>query len=344
MKKLLFSICLSMPALIMYGQFNSEKDPVITKSLTSESIKYVHAETSGGNISVSGGESSYRLEIYARPNRNAQSLSKEELLKKLDEDYNLEITTNNNKLVVIAKPKSSINWKTSLSISIKVFAPQNTATRLRTSGGNVALNNLTGEQDFATSGGNLNIETVTGKINGRTSGGNIHITGSKDDMDLSTSGGNIDAENCTGTLKLQTSGGSVELDNLKGNIKAVTSGGNVKGRTVEGELYASTSGGNVSLTDLSSSVEAKTSGGNITVEIKQLGKYVKLRNSAGNIDLQLPKSKGVDLDLHGDKINVSELSNFSGSKDDNSLVGKLNGGGIPINVDAGSGRIRVTWN
>jgi hypothetical protein len=51
----------------------------------------------------------------------------------------------------------------------------------------------------------------------------------------------------------------------------------------------------------------QTSGGGIDIEIKELGKYVKVSNSGGHIDLQLPKDKGVDLDLSGGKIKTDQL-------------------------------------
>jgi len=134
----------------------------------------------------------------------------------------------------------------------------------------------------------------------------------------------------------------LRLKDLKGNIKAKTSGGSVDGDNIEGELYAHTSGGSVDLSELACSVETSTSGGNIDVSIKQLGKFVRIDNSGGNISLQLPKDKGVNLDLRGNKIKVDPLTNFSGSKDDDSLDGTLNGGGIPVRVRAGSGRISLT--
>jgi len=110
---------------------------------------------------------------------------------------------------------------------------------------------------------------------------------------------------------------------------------------VEGELITHTSGGSIHLSDLSCSLETSTSGGNIDVSIKQFGKYVKISNSAGNIDLELPKGKGIDLDLSADKIKTDHLDNFNGKVDDDQVSGKLNGGGIPVRVSAGSGRINL---
>jgi hypothetical protein len=50
----------------------------------------------------------------------------------------------------------------------------------------------------------------------------------------------------------------------------------------------------------------------------------------------------MDLKLNGGKIKTDKLNNFSGSVDDEEIKGKLNGGGIPVTVDAGSGRITLT--
>jgi DUF4097 and DUF4098 domain-containing protein YvlB len=58
---------------------------------------------------------------------------------------------------------------------------------------------------------------------------------------------------------------------------------------VEGELIAHTSGGNVRLTDMKSSLETSTSGGNIDISFNELGKYVKVNNSAGNVNISLAK-------------------------------------------------------
>jgi len=345
MKKTIFSLLMMASALFLNAQFNADKDPYMTKSLTGESLQKVNVETSGGSISVTGvGASEARIEVYVRPNNGRnESISKEEIRKRLDEDYTLEVSVSNGQLTAIAKQRRDFNnWKRSLSISFRVYVSPDMNTKLRTSGGSIALENLSGTQDFSTSGGSLSVEKLSGHINGRTSGGSISVSNSKDDIDLSTSGGSIEAKNCQGTLELTTSGGSLRLKDLKGNIKAKTSGGSVDGDNIEGELYAHTSGGSVDLSDLACSVETSTSGGNMAVSIRQLGKFVRIDNSGGNISLELPKDKGVNLDLRGNKIKVDALNNFSGSKDDDSLDGTLNGGGIPVRVRAGSGRISLT--
>lgn len=344
MKKYLFLLLFAASnVLILHAQTNQE--PFMTRSLSNESIRNVEVQTSGGSIAVSGvsaGEA--RIEVYVKPNNgDSDALSKEEIQKRLNEDYSMNISVSNNKVIATAKPKEkNMNWKKALNISFKVFVPQNVSTNLATSGGSISLKNLSGSQDFSTSGGSLNVQNLSGKIKGRTSGGSIHVADSKDDIDLGTSSGSIEANNCNGNIRLSTSGGSLKLSSLKGDIKASTSGGSINGNSIDGELIAHTSGGSINLRDLSCSVETSTSGGHINVAIKEFGKYAKISNSGGNIDLQLPSDKGLNLNLSARKINSASLNNFNGNTEKDRINGKLNGGGIPVDVLAGSGTISLS--
>jgi hypothetical protein len=337
-KYLLFFLLLSLQFGI---KAQSDKTPFMTKSLSNESIKDVEVETSGGSISVSGVTSDARVEVYITSNNNKQ-LTKEEIQQRLNDKYNLDISVANNKVTATARVKGKItDWKKALNISFKVFVPRNVSTDLSTSGGSISLNNLSGTLKFSTSGGSLDLDNVGGTVDGRTSGGSIDVRNSKDDIDLSTSGGSIDAKNCEGKLRLSTSGGSLDLKDLKGDIRATTSGGGIHGSDISGELIAHTSGGSIHFSDLSCSLETSTSGGSIDVSITELGKYVKISNSGGNIDVTLP-NKGLDLDLSANKIKTGMLNNFSGKASDEELNGKLNGGGVPVRIDAGSGKISLS--
>jgi hypothetical protein len=339
MKQTIFLLLFSVSSYGVFAQ--TDKEPYMVKTLGNEAIKVVEAKTSGGSISVSGGNSTQaRIEVYVTPN-NDRSISKEEIQQRLKELYDLNVTAAGNKLSAIARSKEQIrDWKKALNISFKIYVPQNVSSDLTTSGGSIHLENLTGSQSFTTSGGSLHVVKLSGKINGRTSGGSIHLNDSNDEITLRTSGGSIKASNCTGTLKLTTSGGSLELSGLKGTTTATTSGGSVKGENIEGELKTSTSGGSIALDNLRCSLETSTSGGNITVAFSRLGSFVRINNSAGNVSLTLPKNKGLDLDLSGDIANTS-FENFSGKIEDHQVKGKLNGGGVPVTVDANSGRIRL---
>ena len=345
MKKIPVIILFACAMFASRAQSSDNGTLYLNQSFANESIQNIEAKTSGGSIDVAGGNANNaHIEVYVSANGHHISLTKEEIQARLNEDYDFSVSTANHKLTVIAKPKSSFtNWKKSLNISFRIFVSQNVSTDLSTSGGSISITDLSGTQDFSTSGGSLTVKSISGKITGRTSGGSITVTDSKDEIDLGTSGGSIDATKCNGKIKLHTSGGSVTLTDLNGDISATTSGGSVNGKNIAGELSAHTSGGNITLHELACSLDASTSGGNISVAINNPVKFIKLNNSGGNISIEIPKDKGYDLKLYADRINTSELNNFSGSTKEKEINGKLNGGGIPITADAGGGKISLSF-
>ena len=341
MKKI---ICFMLTAtLISLINAQDKSEPFLVKTFPASVIKSLEAETSGGHISVTGGTSSQAsVEVFIRPSNGNKSLSKAEIQKKLDEDYELTVTESGGKLKAIAKRKNhKDNWNDALSVSFTCYMPSEISTVLSTSGGHIALSGLTGTQKFTTSGGHLDLNQLKGKIDGTTSGGHITIKNSSDNIKLTTSGGHITAESCSGDITLSTSGGSLDLEGLNGRIHATTKGGNVHGDNIKGELDAGTSGGNVTLEKISGDVEAHTSGGNITVQVSEPGQYIKLHNSGGKVDLQIPGNKGYTLDLSG-KIKVGTLKNFSGDTGEDYMKGTLNGGGTKVSINSGSGRVNLT--
>ncbi|GAB3263883.1 hypothetical protein GCM10027347_30650 [Larkinella harenae] len=338
---LLTALC-ALPLAFSSQAQDRDETPYDTKNF-SGSLSTLRVETSGGSILVEGTQSSgVKVEMYVRPNNwPSNKLSKEEIEERLKE-YDVKLGVENNTVVATAKRKRNDNWdwKRSLSISFKVYTPRNFATDLHTSGGSIRLNNLVGSQNFATSGGSLHLTGVEGLIKGRTSGGSIHLTRCRKDIDLSTSGGSIHAEDSDGNLDLRTSGGSVHLAGLSGRINARTSGGSVKAVGVKGELMAGTSGGSVRLSDISGSVEASTSGGGMDVEITKLGDYVRLSGGPGSVNVKMPLDQGIDLDLSGNRVDIP-LSKFDGTVEKDRVRGRLNGGGVPVRISAGSGTVRV---
>ena len=341
MKKYLFFLLMASQSLYCLAQKNGSQSPYLTKSLTGANINKIEVATSGGNIVVAGAnDADARVEVYIKDNQG-KILSADQIAGRLSQ-YDFSVDVSNNKVTAIAKNKDKKwDWKKSLTISFAIYAPKNVSGNLATSGGNINLNDLIGDQQFRTSGGNLTIDNVNGDINGATSGGNIAISNSHDNISVTTSGGNIQASDCSGKISMKTSGGNVHINHVTGNITTVTSGGNIKGDGIEGTLLAKTSGGNVDLNNLSCSLETATSGGSMDLQIVKLGDYVRANNSGGSIDLVLPKDKGIDLHVAGDKIKTGTLYNFSGNTESNRVDGKLNGGGTPVVVRT-SGRVNLS--
>lgn len=345
MKRILFSLACGLQVLAAAAQSHDES-PFITKSFPMASIKQLETKTSGGNISVSGQTSGEaRVEVYIHGNNGwGEGLSKEEIQKRLDEQFDLTVAVEGGTLKAIARHKEHFdNWNHSLSISFRIYVPESVSSEVHTSGGNISLSDLSGTENFGTSGGNMSIAHLTGKIDGSTSGGNVTISDSKNDIDLRTSGGNMHATHCEGTIRMGTSGGNLVLEDVKGDIHATTSGGQVEGQDIAGELRTSTSGGNIHLGNLSCSLSASTSGGSIDVDLKTMGKYLDLSNSGGNISVAMPQGLGMSLTVSGERVHTSKLENFSGDIDKHSIAGTMNGGGIPVKVRGSGGNVELSF-
>lgn len=322
----LFFIAIYSSYFLASAQDNAS--PYLTKSLHSENIRSVNLQTSGGSLTVEGvNEAEARLEVFVQGNNGNNRLSKEEIDQRLKDNYDLQISANNGQLVAIAKPKSGFqDWKKSVSISFKAYVPQAASAKLKTSGGSLSL------------------KGINGLIEGETSGGSIKVARVKNNVNLKTSGGSINADEVTGDLILHTSGGSIRLSNLKGKIDARTSGGSIGANDIRGELLAKTSGGSIRVDRMAGNADLATSAGSTSVNMIDLDKYLKIDVSAGSVNLQLPMNKGMDLNLSAGKVNLPTLSNFSGTKQKDKVIGKLNGGGANVDVHVSVGSLNVEAN
>lgn len=329
--------------------YATTRDETPYKTQTFKGVNALRSQTSGGGLTVEGGNGTdTRVEMYVQPNNwnGKRDLSKEEIEERLA-DYEISIRQEGSTLVATARAKRDNNWSWNnnkgLSISFKFYTPRAMTTNISTSGGGIRLSGLTGKQRFKTSGGGLDLTDLKGDIEGNTSGGGIKMSNCHDRIDVETSGGSIDASDSDGTINMSTSGGSIRLAGLNGMIKASTSGGSIGGERIDGELITSTSGGSIRIRNMAGSIDAETSAGSVEVEMSRVDKFVRLETSAGSVRVRMPMNKGMDLDLDGNRVNVP-LTNFSGSAEKDRIVGKMNGGGIPVKLTATAGSVYVNQN
>ncbi|MES2731427.1 MAG: hypothetical protein V4714_06750 [Bacteroidota bacterium] len=318
------SVAADVEKLANQVAFSDDGKPYLTKEFTLNGDGNLHVETSGGNITVVGGSGNQvKVEMFARLNGNRDS-DKTEVKEELDK-YDITIKQDGNTITATAKRKASFRSQRShLSLSFSLYTPANMASQLETSGGNISLANLTGTQEAETSGGNITTENLKGNLS------------------LETSGGNLTSTNVSGDVKMETSGGNIRLTKCHGKWNAQTSGGNIDVTDAQGELKVATSGGQINLKGMSGSLDARTSGGGIEADIVELGKYLTLETSGGSIEATIPGGKGLDLDLEGDRVKTT-LNNFSGTSEKDRIVGKMNGGGIPVKMTTSGSTVVLNY-
>jgi hypothetical protein len=198
--------------------------------------------------------------------------------------------------------------------------------------------------DAETSGGWIEIDEIEGTVDARTSGGSIRTGRLGGKSSLKTSGGSITVDGAAAELLAHTSGGSIEIGDTTGTVEAKTSGGSIRLGRVAGEVVARTSGGNINVEDAAGSVDASTSGGSIHAQISRQPKGdSKLSTSGGGVVVTLAPSVAVDLDAEasGGGVTSDVPITVQGRQEDDSLRGKINGGGPRLVLRSSGGGVRV---
>ena len=213
-----------------------------------------------------------------------------------------------------------------VSVDIAVQVPENYSLDLKTSGGDINVEDLGGDVRARTSGGDVDIGNIRDAVvDVRTSGGDIQLESAGGDTRMETSGGDIQVENAYGRTDVQTSGGDIQVENAKGELTATSSGGDMQIEHSMGSLTLRTSGGDIQIEHAMAGVRAESSGGDIAIE-----------NARGTVDVS---SKGGDIDIEnadggvtatttGGEINVGLTGTESST--DRSCYLKSKGGDVTI--------------
>lgn len=160
-----------------------------------------------------------------------------------------------------------------------------------------------------TTGGSLNIENVTGVLRGKTNGGSLSLGFLKGDINFKTNGGSVDCEGLTGKVDIITNGGS---------ITCVSS-------EIDGRIH--TNGGRISMHNVSGDVDCTTNGGRVifdndnTFKPGNKSKVVKIRTKGGDIDVDRAPM-GADVKTNGGDISIDSANEF--------VIAETNGGNIYI--------------
>lgn len=215
-----------------------------------------------------------------------------------------------------------------LKIHFLITVPQQYNIDLNTTNGGISVADLTGDVRVRTSGGSLCFEGITGEVWGHTSGGSIETV------------------NVKGDVQVRTSGGGIRFGAIRGFISGRTSGGSIKAVDCNEGIDVRTSGGGIWLGGISKNVTARTSGGSIQAVMKtQPQSECSLRTSGGRITLTLIPDVTVDLEAKtsGGRVSTDFAveSTIQGKVPKNRLEGSINGGGPLLKLRTSGGNIHL---
>ena len=130
---------------------------------------------------------------------------------------------------------------------------------------------------------------------------------------------------------------------MAGEIDAHTGSGDVEMHQVAaGNIKVDTGSGNVKLEGVKGGLRARTGSGDIQAEGEATHDW-QLGAGSGNITLKLPTQASFDLDARTSSgtLKVSHPVNYEGGVSKNHIRGKVNNGGVALDLHTGSGDIYI---
>jgi DUF4097 and DUF4098 domain-containing protein YvlB len=195
-----------------------------------------------------------------------------------------------------------------------------------------------------TSGGAIAVSDLTGKVNADTSGGGLKFTRLHGPLKGDTSGGSIRVADCEGEIKIDTSGGGIELTGGGGSLKGESSGGGVKVKDFRGSVSVESSGGGITIENVGGKLRAETSGGPINAVLPSpIPDEVSLESSGGGVTVRVPQDAAFNLDAEasGGGVSCDLPITIQGKKKHDELKGAVNGGGPTVKLESSGGGIHV---
>jgi DUF4097 and DUF4098 domain-containing protein YvlB len=214
-------------------------------------------------------------------------------------------------------------------IDVIITLPSQCQILLDTLGGDVEMDNLSGEFGGKTLGGDIILQRLSGKVNLETLGGDISVSQSALDGRVKTLGGDINISRNQGNLDANTLGGEVnmvdsesinttrsdqespvKIDSLGGDITIDRAPAGVYGKTLGGDILINraqvfadleTLGGDIEIENINGSIKARTLGGNIsavmTGDPAAGDRGVLMSSMGGDLKLTLPENLDMTVEL-----------------------------------------------
>ena len=212
-----------------------------------------------------------------------------------------------------------------ISISYDLVVPAETQLHSHTGSGSQSVEGLQKQIEIESGSGSLKISDIGDTVRAETGSGEIEIDRVKGNVHTKSGSGSIRATDIAGGFEGRTGSGHITLE-----------------QTASGSVLANTGSGGMELRGVHGSLDARAGSGTITAEGNPTGSWT-VDSGSGNIHLKLASEAGFDLDAHtsSGSITVSQPVTVQGTMGHKELRGKVHGGGVPVQVETGSGNIEI---
>jgi Toastrack DUF4097 len=277
-------------------------------------------ETGSGSIRVYTGATN-EVRVTGHIRRNNWFQSADEDIKKLESNPPIQQNGNDIRIGHIDDPE----LRRSVSVSYEVVAPQNTELRSRNGSGNQEVSGISGPLEASTGSGDIKISTIGAAVRANSGSGGIQVSGVKGSVFARTGSGSIQATDVAGGLDGETGSGQLTFE-----------------QSAPGSVRAQTGSGRIELHNVRGSLEAQAGSGSINADGEATGQWT-VRTGSGDVELRMPQNASFDLKAHtgSGSINLNHAVTVQGTIARREVRGKVGGGGVPVEVQTGSGTITI---
>lgn len=277
-------------------------------------------ETGSGSIRVRTG-SSNEVRVTGQIRAGSWLGSGEDKVRKLEGNPPIQQSGNDIRIGHIDDPE----LRHDISISYEVVTPANTQLHSSAGSGNQEISGVAGEVEANTGSGSIRASDLGSGLRAKSGSGSIEIDGVKGSVYARAGSGSIRATSVAGGFDGQTGSGHLELEQSSpGSVRAETGSGGLELRNVHGSL------------------QANAGSGSIKAEGDATGEW-RVRSGSGSVQLHLPKNASFDLNAHtgSGRIDLNHPVTVQGSIGRKEVRGKVGNGGVPVQVETGSGNIVI---
>jgi DUF4097 and DUF4098 domain-containing protein YvlB len=215
---------------------------------------------------------------------------------------------------------------------------------------------INGGLEYATNVGDVRVAEVKGPASIRTGAGEVHLGIVTGNCDIRSDGGPLQLGEILGTLNAVTGGGDIFVDSTRRGGTISTRGGTIRLLYTSGPTRLISGGGDIVVRQAAAAVNAETTSGDISLTMDPVakGQTVTAKTSKGNVMLYVDPKFAADVEItivtsdpNGDTV-VSDIPGLSITRELVSgrtrvrAIGKINGGGPKVVLQATDGDIRIT--
>ena len=259
--------------------------------------------------------------------------------------YNTQTTYRDRRVRVTSRDD---NDAVTLYVDVEIRVPAGVAVDIENDVGDVYATGVQGDFNADTGSGDVTARDGRGEVSADTGSGDVTVAGHQGDVNADTGSGDVHVEGVVGEVIADTGSGNVMLTDVQASrVEADTGSGDIEMQGVSGSIYADTGSGDITGRDLSGArtISADTGSGDVTLsgDLSQI-EGIEIDTSSGDVELAMGSVPGMRITVETGNgsinVNLPGLNTLSSRR--SYFRGEVGDGGAQVNIDTGSGDVRIS--